>query len=124
MSLADEITQIFEDATPVFSDAFHASSYRLFKVARTGAGSTWEEQEPEEVEVGRCELIVSGPGAGYQSGQLVIDAATSYQAELPRSTVATQDHLIEIDGMKFQILDVAHPDPWGMFVQVSLEMHR
>ena len=128
MSTADDISQIFADVAPVIADAFHASVYTLFHVERVGPGLSWQELAPVAIHSGRCEMggggYLAGVGAGYSAGELAFDAVSSYTAELPRDAGATIDHLIEIDGTRFRIVDVMKPDPWSMFVTVSLELHK
>jgi len=128
MSKADDITTIFADAAPLVADAFHASVYTLFRVGRTDAGLNWQEQAPVAIHTGRCEMVgggyLAGAGAGYMAGELAFDAVSTYSAELPREAGAAIDHLIEIDGTRFRIVDVVKPDPWSMFVTVSLELHK
>lgn len=120
MTLADDIADIFAEVTPIVADALHASSYELYAGTRDGSGEVLADGEPVLVESGRCQLVAQQPGSGYQSG-LTIMAATGYSAHLPKASVVSLDHTITIDERAFLIVDVVHPDPWGMFIQVSLE---
>lgn len=134
---ADRIAQRFAAKRPVFADAFHASRYRLLRTPRTVTldPTAWVELEPIEAEAGRCEFITGNPGAGYVATGMGIGMVTTFTAELPHTTTATQDDIfclvidtdvdeVVVTERRFGIVDVARGDGWDLFPVATLEERR
>ncbi len=123
MTLADELTLVWNEARPVFADAFHGDTYEVLRgVTLVSDGSGGNTAEPIAIESGRCSLTVSNRLGGERvSGNIVI-AVSIYVAELPIDADVTETDTLRINGNRaFEITDVKTGGLHDLFTEVTLE---
>lgn len=123
MTLADELTLVWNEARPVFVDAFHADTYEVLRgETLVSDGSGGNTAEPIAIESGRCSLTVSNRLGGERvSGNTVI-AVSIYVAELPITANVTETDTLRINGNRtFEITDVKTGGLHDLFTEVTLE---
>lgn len=132
MTLADELTAVWDGVRPVFADAFHPDSYQVVRNVPVSDGSGGTTDTPTVVETGRCSLEPSNRmGDERLSGDVVV-AQSSYIAELSPAPIgaapATKYSIVkatdtlEINGRTFQITTKPRSGGnHGMFTLCDLE---
>lgn len=121
MTVADEITAIWDEVRPEFAEVFHADTYEILRAQRTPGGTVlWTEQLPLVVEAGRCLLEESNGFGGDQSDGNVIIGLSPYTVELPISTLLTDDDRVRVNGRTYLVEDVKRGGNHRLFVVASL----
>lgn len=124
MTLADELTLVWDEVRPVFADAFHADTYEVLRgVTLVSDGSGGNTAEPIVVDgPKRCDFTLENRFVGERvSGNTVI-AVSIYVAELPINANVTETDTLRINGNRdFEITDVKKGGLHGLFTEVTLE---
>lgn len=122
-SAADEIARVFrEDAAPIIAQHFHADTYAIYSVAKSDDGYGGEVTTEALVESGRCAFQTYSPtwgGEKIASGVFLAD--TKYAVELPRDTALTTNHVIAVNGRRFDVSNVVRPGNSDMFTYAALD---
>lgn len=121
MTLADDLTQVWDAARPVFAESFHADTYELIRAVRVPDGYGGSTTEPQVVESGRCALDVSNRLGDERVTGGVVTATANYTAELPIDADVKPDDTLRINGRTFEITDVGTGGHHALFTVVSLE---
>ena len=122
-SAADEIAQVFRDeAGPIIAQHFHADSYVIFEVTSTPDGYGGVTEAETQVESGRCVLERRNSTGGVRIADQIVLAESDYIAEIsdPES-VLTTNHIITINGRRFDVQDVQREGNAGMFTYAALK---
>ena len=118
---ADEIAAVWEEVRPEFAGAFHADSYSLLRVTRVSDGRGGTTTVETAVESGRCSLNLAGTQGREGQSADVVQSVYRLNVELPATTIAKADDVLEINGNRYQIISVAHPGLHGLFPMADLE---
>lgn len=122
-SAADEIAQVFRDeAGPIIAQHFHADTYVIYSVTSTPDGYGGVTDTEAQVESGRCVLERRNSTGGVRIAEQVVIAESDYIAELSSPTsVLTTNHIIAINGRRFDVQDVQREGNAGMFTYAALK---
>lgn len=123
MTLADELTLVWDEVRPVFADAFHGDTYEVIRTTQVSDGSGGTTVVEAVVDgPRRCSLTVSNRLGGERvSGNTVI-AVSIYVAELPITADVTETDTLRINGNRtFEITDVKTGGRHDLFTEVTLE---
>lgn len=138
MTLADELTAVWDSVRPIFAESFHADTYEVIRMVETADGSGGYTQTPEVIESGRCALNVANRLGGERLSGDVIVPVTAYQAELPVNSDVRESDTLRINavdygaglygtgayndpGRVFAIVDVKQGGHWELFTICELE---
>ena len=121
MTLAQDLTAVWESVRPVIEESFFADAYTITRPVQTSDGRGGTTTVLTTVEAGLCTLVVSGSqGNEYVSGAIVT-ARSPYWADMPWATAIAETDTIEINGRTFAVVAVKREGDWGVSVRVELE---
>lgn len=138
MTLADELTAVWDSVRPIFAESFHADTYQVVRMVATPDGYGGTTETPEIVESGRCVLTVAARLGGERLSGDVIVPVSVYTAELPIDSDVREADTLRINvaaygtglygasayddaGRTFEITDVKRGGRHDLFTQVELE---
>lgn len=119
---ADEIAQVFrEEAGPIIAQHFHADTYVIYSVTTSPDGYGGTTEVETQVESGRCVLERRNNTSGVREISQMILTESDYLAELSNpESVLTTNHIIAINGRRFDVQDVQREGKAGMFTYAAL----
>ncbi len=120
-SVSDEIAAAWDEARPELAGAFHADTYQLLSVTRVSDGRGGTTTVEAQVETGRCGLSLSGAQGRESLSGDVVQSVYRATAELPATTLAEADDVLQVNGRRYQIIAITHPGEHGTFPVAELE---
>lgn len=122
-SPADEIATVFrEEAAPIFAAHFHADTYQIYGLEWVSDGSGGRVETEVLKESGRCELRTFSANWGGEGVTGPYPTAEArFEVELPLDTVLTTDHILRINGRKFEVSNVVRGGNAEMFTVAALD---
>ncbi len=120
-SVADEIAAVWDSVRPILAGAFHPDTYQLLSVTRVSDGRGGTTPVEAQVEAGRCGLSLSGAQGRESLSGDVVESVYRATAELPATTLAEADDVLQVNGRRYQIIAITHPGEHGTFPIAELE---
>jgi hypothetical protein len=120
---ADEIAAVWAEVTPELAGALHTDTYSLLRVTRVSDGRGGTTTTEASIETGRCTLMQTrAQGREGANAGGVVESIYRLDAELPITTVAKADDVLNVNGTRYQIIAVSKPGLFGpQFQYAQLE---